>query len=863
MKIQELTQGLSVSSETFSVLENLQNKEEILAFASSISCNYLNDEYKLAGRMEMYAYLKHAPTTVEEYIEVLGHRFSQKYIGSLRKYQVEIDEWISKNHDPIYTGVKDYIAASKFVKDFLLGLGYGSGPGEIPAFLAIRVALEQYSHDIQKALEKAHEMFNQYYTHATPTLINSGTPNPQLGSCFLGELQDSAESILQDGVYKVGIISKNNGGLGLNLNNIRQGAIGFSGMSNGLGTFTPIIDKTVAGINQNGTRKGAATLYVRDYHIGMLNLCQSVTANCPANKKLENVQAAVWMSDLFMERVRTNGKWTMFDPHMTPELTGKYLGEFEHWYHYYEKLVFELDSIRQQYLEKIHFLESKGQDSLKKIREYNEFIKTRYINFKQLNAKDVMDEICDCQIRDGPYIMWCDSINFRSQVSNIGPINCSNLCTEIVEHSSPTEIPTCNLGSLNIPKYVTGVYNGNFKDCFDFKLFGSMVKSLVENIDRVIDVNKYPLDQYNSDGSITQGPISRPNYQNRPMGLGVSGLYNALVQMKIPFDSELALKFNEILFACMYWNALNESFTLGQEYGVYETCSKGTCKIYNPDINDFETLKGSPLYNGYLQFDLVNLEREYLRACNRLVEYDDKERPICVQQELLEPRNWGDSGEWEDLKCLVKHDGIRNSLLIAPMPTATTANMMGNVEAFEAPQGLLYSKFMKGVNATYIVPEFIESIKKLGIWNEKTYQFVVVNQGSVKGLDGFLREFFPDQDFDWNAIEQFMDLFKTAFEVNPRQTIKMAQGRSPYVDQSMSMNLFVSEPTIEIMSRIHDLTNKCRLKTGIYYLRQPHPVESYPLNVDPEIIHFRKVLNGEIVAPLFCSRTAGCESCSS
>jgi ribonucleoside-diphosphate reductase alpha chain len=430
-------------------------------------------------------------------------------------------------------------------------------------------------------------------------------------------------------------------------------------------------------------------------------------------------------------------------------------------------------------------------------------------------------------------------------MANIGAINGSNLCTEIVQPTSEEEIPTCNLASVNMPKFVIRPVKGwetvtseELVECYDFEMLGKIVRSMVENINHVIDCNFYPLDE-TINGVLVQGPISKTNFRNRPMGLGVSGMYNALMRLQIPFDSDAAKLFNKMFFACMYYNALLESHSLACKDGEYSTFRTGEWKRYNPITQDYTIVPGSPLANGFFQFDLWKLEEEYHRNRKTLVEFDEFGEPVYQPENLvvLNPEVWGQQGDWEQLRQDILRDGVRNSMLLAPMPTASTANIMSNVGAFEAPVGLICTKKIKDVISGYAVPEFIEAIRNPKVvWNQDVIDFVIASQGSIKHLDIFYKKFYPKSDIDYDYVHKLQRLFKTAYEISQKDTIRMTQERGIYVCQSQSFNVFLAQPSEEQMYGVLQFGANLRLKTMIYYLRQANANPAFPLGVKSEII---------------------------
>lgn len=903
MDLTFIAKDLNVSPHILGKIKNIKNLELLKTLATSLTSNLLNDDYILAGRLYMEAHLIKAPKNIRSYVECLSHRLHPKIAAFMLEHENAINLWFTATHIPDYSYVKDLIAASKWVKSNLLNTGFKSSPVERPEFQALRIMAQLFcDQGIDKVLYKATEMFGQYYTHASPTLFNAGTKYPQMGSCFQIAVGDTMDSLMHRGVGDAAEITKNNGGVGADCNSVRHSAISFSGESEGLLKFLQIYDKMYACNSQGGKRPGAATMYFRDWHYDAVDVIKALPKDANPAHRLMNIQGCIWMSNLFIERAASGGKWTFFSPDHCLDMVHAYNEEFEERYAYYEQEAIRRENIYNALRAELTVLgdeictttdiESLTSRISLKSQEIAKYYKNELIKYKTMNAADFLELICRAQIRDGPYIMHADNINRKSQVSNIGPINCSNLCTEIVQHTSEEEIPTCNLGALNLPRFVRGQVTNyretdletirqELKRCYNFEELGLRIQSLVENINRVIDTNFYPLDRM-VNGQLT-GPISRTNYRNRPLGIGVSGFYNAVTGMSFAMESDLALEFNKMVFACMYYNANLASSQLAIRDGEYPTFRTSECRIFNENTNEYETFSGSPLANGFFQFDLARKEYYNLKSRGRLVNYEiyEDEDGNSATDEIytlediqpLEPGIWGQTGSWNELRQIIMTTGTRNSLLMAPMPTASTANIVSCVECFEAPIGVFYAKRLNDVNDIYAVPEFIREITKMGIFDRHCYQFISASQGSIRDLDLFLKKFYPDRQIDFEAVTKLQTIFKTAYEISQRHTMKMSQQRGIYVDQSQSFNIFLAAPTYEVLKEIHTLTSRMGLKTGIYYLRQSPPQPGLPLSYDPDIVNFAEELISRrkyekeedgipaTVEGVYCTRDEGCTAC--
>jgi len=581
---------------------------------------------------------------------------------------------------------------------------------ERPQYLFMRVAIQIHKENIQLVKQTYDSISKKYYTHATPTLFNSCTNFPQLSSCFLLGTEDSVK-----GIYKsaadMAEISKHAGGIGGHFSNVRAKDSHISktnGKSNGLMPLLRVLNNVSRHINQGGKRNGSFAIYIEPWHPDVFDFLDAKKNNGAEEMRARDLFYGLWIPDLFMRRVDNNEMWSLMCPNECPGLTDSYGEEFEKLYTDYE---------------------SSGK--------YR----------KQIKAVELWERVINCQIETGsPYILYKDSINRKSNQKHYGIIKSSNLCTEIVQYSDSKETAVCNLASLCLPSYVeNGVFN--------FELLGLKTKELVVNLNNIIDCNSYPT------------PESKlSNMKHRPMGIGIQGLADVFMMLKMPYDSEMARQLNKDIFECMYYNALCMSCELAKNQGYYET------------------FPGSPTSMGILQFDLWNV------------------KPQKYSNEI-----------WEELKSKIKEHGLRNSLLIAPMPTASTAQIMGNNESFEPYTSNIYTRAVLSGNYIVLNNHLVNELRSRNLYNGKIIEEIMLDKGSVQNT---------------NLPQYIKDIYKTAWELPQKCLLNMSIDRGPFVDQSQSLNLFVNPPQQKVIHSIHMYGWKNGLKTGSYYIRTKSILEN-------------------------------------
>jgi ribonucleoside-diphosphate reductase alpha chain len=659
----------------------------------------------------------------------------------------DIDSQIIADRDLDY----DYFGFKTLEKSYLLKID--GQPAERPQQMLMRVAIGIHKNDLASAYKTYDLMSQGYFTHATPTLFNSGTRRPQLSSCFLVSMDD--DSI--QGIYKtlsdVAQISKNAGGIGLHIHNVRgTGAYikGTNGTSNGIIPMLKVFNETARYVDQGGgRRKGSFAIYLEPWHCDVEDFLNLRKNHGKEEMRARDLFLALWTPDLFMERVKENGDWTLFSPDEAPGLDDAYGEDFNKLYTKYEG-------------------EGKGRKTVK--------------------AQDLWYKIIEAQIETGtPYILYKDSANIKSNQKNLGTIKSSNLCTEIIEYSDSKETAVCNLASIALPKFIIP----GKKPKYDLNALKDIAYTATINLNRVIDVNYYPTKE-----------TKASNMKHRPIGIGVQGLADTFAILKIPFESEEANQLDRDIFEAIYYGAMCASVDLAEKEGAYQS------------------FKGSPLSKGLFQFDLWN------------------EKP-------------GTRWDWEDLRERVKTHGARNSLLLAPMPTASTSQILGNNECFEPFTSNIYIRKTLSGEFPVVNKHLVKDLVKLGLWSESLRDKIIINNGSVQDINEI-----PDD---------LKSIYKTAWEMSQKIIIDHAAIRAPFICQSQSMNLFVQDANFAKLSSAHFYGWSKGLKTGSYYIRTKAATTAIKgLGIDTSRAEDIKS-EGENYSDLVCSidNPEDCEACGS
>uniref|UniRef100_A0A7E4W725 Ribonucleoside-diphosphate reductase n=1 Tax=Panagrellus redivivus TaxID=6233 RepID=A0A7E4W725_PANRE len=661
---------------------------------------------------DLHAYIddktnRHAPLVSKETLDIVLK--NAKVLNAAIKYD--------RDYDYTYFGFKT------LERSYLLKTG--GKIAERPQHMLMRVAVGIHGEDIESAIETYNLMSERWFTHATPTLFNAGTPRPQMSSCFLLTMsEDSVEGIF-DTLKQCARISKSAGGIGINVHNIRAAGTrvaGTGGISHGLVPMLRVFNNTARYINQGGKRPGAFAVYLEPWHADVFEVLDLKKNTGADEERARDLFYALWIPDLFMKRVETDGTWSLMCPHECPGLEDCWGEEFEQLYTKYE--------------------------SEKRYR-------------RQVLARDLWKHIVGSQVETGtPYMVYKDACNRKSNQQNLGTIKCSNLCTEIVEYSAPDEVAVCNLASIALNRFV-----GPNRE-FDFNKLKAVTKTVTKNLNKIIDINYYPVPE-----------AEKSNKRHRPIGIGVQGLADAFQLMRLPFASEGARRLNKQIFETIYYGALEASAELAGIHGAYET------------------YEGSPVSKGILQHDMWKVN----------------------------PTNLWD---WAPLRKLIKKNGVRNSLLVAPMPTASTAQILGNNESIEPYADNVYTRRVLSGTFQIVNPHLLKDLVDLNLWNEDMKNSLIAASGSVQNIRGI-----PDY---------IKELYKTVWEIRQKDIIEMAADRGAFIDQSQSLNLHLPVPTYAHCTSMHFYAWKNGLKTGMYYLRTRPAVNAVQFTVDKEALRQAK-----------------------
>lgn len=590
---------------------------------------------------------------------------------------------------------------------------------ERPQHMLMRVAVGIHMEDVEAAIETYNLLSEKWFTHATPTLFNAATPKPQLSSCFLLTMKDDSIDGIYDTLKQTAKISQSAGGIGLSIHNIRaKGSYikGTGGVSNGIVPMLRNFDMTARYVDQGGgKRKGSFAIYLEPWHADIFDFLDLKKNHGKEEMRARDLFYAMWISDLFMKRVENNDDWSLFCPNEAPGLADVYGDEFEKLYTKYEK------------------------EGLAR---------------KTIKAQDLWFEVLESQIETGtPYMLYKDAANKKSNQKNLGTIKSSNLCTEIVEYTSPDEVAVCNLASIALPKFVAE------DGTFDHQKLYEITKVVTRNLNKVIDINYYPVEE-----------ARNSNMRHRPIGIGIQGLADAFSLMRMPFESDEATKLNKEISETIYFAAMEASMEEAEKDGPYET------------------FKGSPASKGIFQFDM-----------------------------------WGitpDSGRWDwnKLKQSVKKHGIRNSLLVAPMPTASTSQILGNNECFEPYTSNIYTRRTLSGEFIVVNKHLMKDLIELGLWDDNMKNKLIQANGSVQEI--------PE------IPQHIKDLYKTVWEISQKKILEMAADRGAYTCQSQSMNVHIQNPNFGKLTSMHFHAWKLGLKTGMYYLRSKAATDAIKFTVD-------------------------------
>ena len=673
-----------------------------LAARISVSNLHKNTKKSFSDTMtDLYNYVnprtgKDAPLLSDEVYEII------------QKHKDVLDSSIIYNRDFGY----DFFGFKTLERSYLLKLN-----GEIverPQHMLMRVSVGIHMDDIDNVLSTYELMSKRYFTHATPTLFNSGTPKPQMSSCFLLAMQDDSIDGIYDTLKQTAKISQSAGGIGLSIHNVRATGsyiAGTNGTSNGIVPMLRVYNDTARYVDQGGgKRKGSFAIYVEPWHADIFDFLDLKKNHGKEEMRARDLFYAMWTPDLFMKRVEADAEWTLMCPNECPGLFNCHSEEFETLYTKYES-------------------EGKGR--------------------KTIRARELWEKILESQIETGtPYMLYKDAANRKSNQKNLGTIRSSNLCTEIMEYTSPDEVAVCNLASIALPMFI--------KDgAFDHDELFRVTKQVTKNLNRVIDRNYYPVPE-----------AENSNMRHRPVGLGVQGLADAFIKLRLPFTSQEAKDLNQDIFETLYFAAVTASMEEAEKDGPYSS------------------YKGSPISKGEFQHNLWGIKDEELSG------------------------RW----DWAALRKQVKKHGVRNSLLVAPMPTASTSQILGNNECFEPYTSNIYTRRVLSGEFIVVNKHLLEDLVELGLWTEDMKQELMRANGSVQHIEGIPAD--------------IKELYKTVWEMSMKDIIDMSRHRGYFIDQSQSLNLFMEGATMAKLTSMHFYAWKSGLKTGMYYLRTKSAVDA-------------------------------------
>lgn len=613
----------------------------------------------------------------------------------------------------------DYFGFKTLERSYLLKLN--GKIAERPQHLFMRVALGIHKTDIDAAIETYNLMSEKWFIHGTPTLFNAGTPKPQMSSCFLVTMKEDSIPGIFETLKNCALISQSAGGVGLAIHDIRAtGAYirGTNGTSNGIIPMLKVFNDTARYVDQGGgKRKGAFAIYLEPWHDDIFAFLDLRKNHGKEELRARDLFLALWVNDLFMKRVEDDAEWSLFCPHEAPDLQNTYGAEFEKLYTQYEE-------------------EGRAR--------------------RTVPARELWNAILEAQIETGtPYLLYKDACNEKSNQKNLGTIKSSNLCTEIIEYTSPDEVAVCNLASIALPRFVS---NGTF----DFQKLYEITKVVTRNLNKVIDGNFYPIPE-----------AKYSNLRHRPVGIGVQGLADVFMMLRLPFESEEARLLNRDIFETIYFGAVTASNELAKQFGPYETFA------------------GSPMSQGQFQFDLWKAEPT-------------------------------DRWDWDSLRKEVMTHGVRNSLLLAPMPTASTSQILGNNECFEPYTTNIYNRRVLSGEFVVVNKHLMKDLVDRGLWSDHLKNKIIAANGSVQNI----RE----------IPEDLREIYKTVWEIKQRTVIDMAVDRGAYICQSQSLNLFIEQPNFAKMTSMHFYAWKKGLKTGMYYLRTKAAADAIKFTVDTQAL---------------------------
>jgi ribonucleoside-diphosphate reductase alpha chain len=693
----------NLAAETAASMTTRHPDYAILAARIAISNLHKETNKSFSGTIKKL-YLYEDPKTGEN-----ASLISKEVYDVVRQHAGLLDSTIIYDRDYGY----DYFGYKTLEKSYLLKLD--GRIAERPQHMLMRVAVGIHMDDIDAAIETYNLLSEKWFTHATPTLFNAGTPKPQMSSCFLLTMKDDSIDGIYDTLKQTAKISQSAGGIGLSIHNVRATGTyikGTNGTSNGIVPMLRVFNDTARYVDQGGgKRKGSFAIYLEPWHADVFDFLDLKKNSGKEESRARDLFYALWTPDLFMKRVEDNDVWSLFCPHECPGLADCYGDEFEALYTRYER-------------------EGRARRTVK--------------------AQELWFKILESQTETGtPYMLYKDAANKKSNQKNLGVIKSSNLCTEIIEYTAADEVAVCNLASIALPKFIARGTDGILR--FDHEKLYEITKVATRNLNKIIDLNYYPVEE-----------ARRSNMRHRPIGLGVQGLADAFIMLRMPFESDEARRLNEDIFETIYFGAMTASMELSREQGPYETW------------------KGSPISQGIFQFDM----------------WEQDGQPVKPKS-----NRW----DWESLRKDVVEHGVRNSLLLAPMPTASTSQILGNNECFEPYTSNIYTRRVLSGEFVVVNKHLLRDLVKLGLWNDTMKNNLILANGSVQAIPGI--------------PQNIKDLYKTVWEIKQKHVIDMAADRGAYICQSQSLNIHIQDSNFGKLTSMHFYAWKAGLKTGMYYLR--------------------------------------------
>jgi len=765
-RLKNLSSGLTIDvseiaqkvcSRIYDGVKTYELDELAAHLCSSMSIEH-PDYSLLASRIIISNHHKNTSPSFSETIQVLYNNVDN-HNNPIPLVSEELYNIVSKNKEKLNTIIDyqrdylfDYFGFKTLERAYLLRVN--KKIIERPQHMWMRVAIGIHGNDIKDVLQTYDLMSKKYFTHATPTLFNAGTNRPQLSSCFLCSINEDSVSGIFDSLKEVALISKYAGGIGLHIHQIRGNGShirGTNGTSNGIIPMLRVFNNTARYIDQAGKRLGSIAVYLETWHCDIESFLELKKNHGSEEDRCRDLFLALWISDLFMERVKSESKWSLMCPDKCPLLSDVYGDDFKELYEKYE---------------------SEG----------------KYV--KQINAQDLWFKILEAQIEQGvPYILYKDAANKKSNQKNLGTIKSSNLCAEVLIYSSPEETGVCNLASICLPSYVED-------SKFNFDKLHDITKVITKNLNKVIDKNFYPIEK---------ARIS--NLKHRPVGIGVQGLADVFIMLRHPFESENAKQLNKDIFETIYHAAVEASMELSKKrHKIINDIKNINNKLLDEDINNYineferdipnpkyigaySSFEGSPISQGLFQFDLWNTQPSS--------RYD-----------------------WDNLRADIKEYGVRNSLLLSPMPTASTSQIMGFNESFEPFTNNIFQR--KTLSGEFIIINkyLINDLISKGLWNKDLKDTIILHEGSVQNI----------QEID----DELKAIYKTAWEIKQRNIIDMSADRGQYICQTQSLNIFMEEPDFQKLSSMHFYAHSKGLKTGSYYLRTRPKAKTQQFTIDPD-----------------------------